>query len=80
MMTLFAILVGIVAGPLLALATRSPAQRRGFAKREEKFRQGIGRDPNRALFGPHKPFWWNALFWGVIFAAIFAAIGQMGPT
>lgn len=79
MMIFFAVLVGIVAGPLLALATRSPAQRRGFAKREEEFRRGIGRDPNRALFGPHKPFWWNALFWGVLFAAIFAAIGQMGP-
>lgn len=79
MMIFFAILVGIVAGPLLALATRSPAQRKVFARREEKFRQGNGRDPNRALFGPHKPFWWNALIWGAVFTAIFAMIDQTTP-
>lgn len=79
-MTVFvAILVGIIAGPLLALATVSPAQRRIFARREEKFRHGNGRNPHRALFGVHRPFWWNALVWGVIFAAIFAMIGQMSP-
>lgn len=79
-MTIFlTILVGIVAGPLLALATISPAQRRIFARREEKFRQGNGRDPRRALFGAHRPFWWNAFFWGAIFAGAFAMIGQMSP-
>jgi len=72
-----ALIMGLLGGPVLAWAFRSPAQRRGYETRKAKFAAGQGPDPDKAPFGPHKPFVQNAILFGLIFAAIGFFIGTL---
>jgi hypothetical protein len=74
---IMAVIMGGLGGPALAWALGSPKNRKGYADRKAKFEAGQGPDPDKAPFGPHKPFATNALFFGAIFAAVGFVIGTM---
>ena len=72
-----ALIMGLLGGPVLALAIRSPANQRGYAMRKAKFEAGNGPDPDLSPFGPHKSFKQNAIMFGIIFGALGFFLGLM---
>ncbi len=74
---LMALIMGGLGGPAIAWAMNSPAQKKGYQQRKEKFLAGHGSDPDKAPFGPHRSFRQNAILFGLIFAAIGFFIGTL---
>lgn len=74
---LMALIMGGLGGPAIAWAMTSPANQKGYEKRKAKFAAGQGTDPDKAPFGPHKPFSHNAIMFGLIFGAIGFFIGTL---
>lgn len=72
-----ALIMGVLGGPCIAWALTTPANQRGYEKRKAKFAAGQGPDPDKAPFGPHKPFSQNAIMFGLIFGAIGFLIGTL---
>lgn len=77
---LTAVLMGVLGGPAMAWAitTKKPMQR--YEKEKQKFLSGQGKNPDRHAFGPHKSFKHNAIRFGMMMAAVGAAISLMGPS
>lgn len=74
---IMAVIMGGLGGPAMAWALNSPKNRKGYADRKAKFEAGQGADPDKAPFGPHKPFATNALLFGAILAIVGFMIGRM---
>ena len=65
-----ALIMGLLGGPVIAMAATNRKNREAYAKRKAAFEAGEGPDPDKAPFGPHKSFAYNALCFGLIFGAI----------
>jgi hypothetical protein len=74
---IMAVLMGGLGGPALAWAMATPKSRKAHAERKARFEEGRGSDPEKFPVGPHKPFVTNALFWGVVYAAIGFFLGSL---
>ncbi|KAM9864753.1 hypothetical protein ACIFOC_02496 [Leucobacter aridicollis] len=72
---IFAIVMGFVGGPIVALAMRSSRSRKKHAERKARFESGRGSNPDKDALGPHRPFAVNALVIGAVFAAVGYFIG-----
>lgn len=73
---IFALIMGIGGGSLIAWTLYSPANRKRYAQQKASFEAGQGRNPDKAALGCHKPFYVNALILGGILAVVGVFIGQ----
>ena len=72
-----ALIMGLLGGPVLALAVNAAGSKAAFEKRKEKFRNGQGKDPEQDAIGPHKSFAHNAAVFGLIFAVVGFVVGSL---
>lgn len=72
------IILGVIIGPLFAWSAQSAQQQRAHETRRAKFEAGQGKDPDKALMGPHKSFRSNALIGGVVLATAFGIFFLIG--
>lgn len=75
---ILAIIIGAIAGPLVAWSLQNPKQLRTHEEKKAKFEAGRGKDPERWPYGPHKPFTTNAVILGVVIALAFGIAWPIG--
>lgn len=71
------LIMGLVGGPVMAMAVNARGSRAAFEKRKENFRSGQGKNPELDAVGPHRTFARNATVFGAIFAAVGFVVGSI---